>query len=181
RAHDQLIEEKAKPYSNLSEDKIAEIALKEAEDVAKSFGFTKDTIHLFKFHDQGASSRIEDGVKLAINIIKNANRIVLPSDSNNHVDHQATHTIAKSAAITLGLDKVEFYVYAIYNVLKVSMDKQIKVDMARYRERLYEIMGIYKTQLCLKDSNMGRETLKRRRKERFGIFHLEDANNFYNF
>ena len=181
RAHDQLIEEKAKPYSNLSEDKISEIALKEAEDVAKSFGFTKDTIHLFKFHDQGASNRIEDGVKLAINIIKDSNRIVLPSDSNNHVDHQATHIIAKSAAITLGLDKVEFYVYAIYNVLKVSMDKQIKVDMARYRERLYEIMGIYKTQLCLKDSNMGRETLKRRRKERFGIFHLEDANKFYNF
>lgn len=181
RAHDQLIEEKTKPYSNLNEDEIAEIGLKEAEEVAKSFGFTKNNTHLFKFHDQDASNRIDDGVKLAINIIKDADRIVLPSDKNNHIDHQATHVIAKSAAITLGLTQVEFYVYAIYNVIKVPMDRQIKIDMARYRDRLHEIMGLYKTQLCLKDSSMGREALKRRRKERFGIFHFEDANNFYNF
>jgi len=181
RAHDQLIEEMAKRYSNLNEDEIAEIGLKEAEEVAKSFGFKKENIHLFKFHDQGASNRIDDGVKLAVNIIKDANRIVLPSNNNNHVDHQATHIMAKNAAIILGLEQAEFYVYAIYNVLKVSMDKQIKIEMARYRDRLYDIMGLYKTQLCLKDSSMGRETLKRRRKERFGIFHLEEANKFYNF
>lgn len=181
RAHDQLIEEMAKPYSNLNEDEIAEIGLKEAEEVAKSFGFKKENTHLFKFYDQGASNRIDDGVKLAVNIIKHANRIVLPSNNNNHVDHQATHIIAKNAAILLGLEQVEFYVYAIYNVLKVSIDKQIKIEMARYRDRLYDIMGLYKTQLCLKDSSMGRETLKRRRKERFGIFHLEEANKFYNF
>ncbi|MHA1670097.1 MAG: PIG-L deacetylase family protein [Promethearchaeota archaeon] len=181
RAHDQLIEEKAKPYSNLNEDEIAEIGLKEAKDVAKSFGFAKRNIHLFKFHDQGASNRIDDGVNLATNIIKDANRIVLPSDNNNHVDHQATHIMAKSAAISLGLDNIEFYVYASYNILKVSRDKQIKVDVIKYRDKLYEIMGLYRTQLCLKDSSMGREMLKRRRKERFGVFHLEDANNFYNF
>jgi LmbE family N-acetylglucosaminyl deacetylase len=181
RAHDQLIEEKVKPYLNLNEDEIAEIGLKEAEEVAKSFGFPKNNIHLFKFHDQGAFDRIDDGVKLAINIIKDANCIVLPSDNNNHADHQATHIMVKKAAITLKLDQIEFYVYAIYNVIKVSMDKQIKIEMARYRDRLYEIMGLYKTQLCLKDSSMGREMLKRRRKERFGIFHLEDANKFYNF
>jgi len=165
----------------INEDEIAEIGLKEAEEVAKSFGFKKENIHLFKFHDQGASNRIDDGVKLAVNIIKDANRIVLPSNNNNHVDHQATHIMAKNAAIILGLEQAEFYVYAIYNVLKVSMDKQIKIEMARYRDRLYDIMGLYKTQLCLKDSSMGRETLKRRRKERFGIFHLEEANKFYNF
>lgn len=181
RAQDQLIEEKAKPYSNLTEDEIAKIGLKEAEDVAKSFGFTKNNVHLFKFHDQGSTARIDDGIKRAIKIIKNADRIILPSDNNNHVDHQATHIIAKNAAITLELEQAEFYVYAIYNVLKVSMNKQIKIDVTRHRDRLYEIMGLYKTQLCLKDSNMGREMLKRRRKERFGVFRLEEANKFYNF
>jgi LmbE family N-acetylglucosaminyl deacetylase len=181
RTHDQLIEEKAKPYSKLNEDQIAKIGLKEAEDVARSIGFPKRNIHLFKFHDQGALNRIDEGVNLASNIIKDANRIVCPSDNNNHVDHQATHIIAKKSALNLGLNQIEFYVYAIYNVLKVSMEKQIKIDMARYRDRLYDIMGLYKTQLCLKDSSIGRETLKRRRKERFGVFHLEDANKFYNF
>jgi LmbE family N-acetylglucosaminyl deacetylase len=181
RTHDQLIEEKAKPYSKLNEDQIAKIGLKEAKDVARSIGFPKRNIHLFKFHDQGALNRIDEGVNLASNIIKDANRIVCPSDNNNHVDHQATHIIAKKSALNLGLNQIEFYVYAIYNVLKVSMEKQIKIDMARYRDRLYDIMGLYKTQLCLKDSSIGRETLKRRRKERFGVFHLEDANKFYNF
>ena len=81
--------------------------------------------------------------------------------------------MAKSAAVEMKLDSVEFYVFA--------MDRQIKIKMVEYRDKLYELMKGYKTQLCLKDTYLGWQTLKRRRMERFGVFGLEDVNEFYNF
>ncbi|MFX1407065.1 MAG: PIG-L deacetylase family protein [Promethearchaeota archaeon] len=181
REHNQLIEEEAKEFLSLSEEEIGIIGLKEAEEAAKSFGFPKNNIHLFKFHDQDAMNQIDTGIKLAKLLIKDADRIVLPSDNNNHSDHQATHLIAKTAAKELKLNNIEFYVYAIYNVMKAPIEKQIKIKMAEYRERVYEIMKCYKTQLALKDTRLGWQTLKRKRSERFGIFKLEDAGKFYNF
>lgn len=181
KKEDQLIEEKVGPYIDLSEEEIGKIGLEEAKEVAINFGFLLDNIHLFKFHDQDAINQIEKGIELAKKILIGADRIVLPSNNNNHPDHQATHDIAKFAAIELNLANVEFYVYAIYNVLKLPMERQIKVKIVAYRERLYELMKGYKTQLCLKDSFLGWKTLKRKRTERFGIFKPEDANQFYNF
>ncbi len=181
KEHDQLLEEEAKDYINLSEDEIGKIGLREAEEVAKAFGFPNSNVHLFKIHDQDAINQIPKGVELSKEIIKDANRIVLPSDNNNHSDHQATHSIAKTAAMELNLKDVEFYVYAIYNVMKAPMEKQIKIRMAEYRDKVYNIMALYKTQLALKDTRLGWITLKRKRSERFGVFSLRDAGNFYNF
>jgi LmbE family N-acetylglucosaminyl deacetylase len=181
-SQDALLLEEAKEFINLSEEEIAKIALKEAKQVSEDFGFSKKNIHLFKFHDQEAMNNIDQGVTLAKPIIKNADRIVLSSDNNNHVDHQATHTIGKRAAKELNLKNTEFYVYAIYNVLKAPKEKQIKIKVEQYREKLYELMKGYKTQLCLKDTRMGWEyVLKRRRSERFGVFKFEDMNKFENF
>ena len=181
KKENQLIEEKATPYLDLTEEEIGQIGLKEAMDVAHNFGFPLKNVSLFEFHDQDASNQVDKGKELAKKILINTDRIVLPSNNNNHPDHQATHEMAKFAAKEMGLDKVEFYVYAIYNVLKLPMERQIKVKMVEYRDRLYELMKGYKTQLCLKDTSMGWQTLKRRRMERFGVFTLEDCNNFYNF
>ncbi|MHA1195304.1 MAG: PIG-L deacetylase family protein [Promethearchaeota archaeon] len=177
----QLIEEEAREYLSLSEDEIGKIGLREALNVAKAFGFKDSNIHLFKFYDQDAINRIEDGKSLAREIIKDADRIVLPSDNNPHPDHQATHSIVKEAAIDLQLKNAEYYVYAIYTTLNVPPSKLVKIRMGEYRDRLYDLMKLYKTQLCLKDTRMGWETLKRRRIERFAVFNLEDANKFKNF
>ncbi|MBD3254614.1 MAG: hypothetical protein GF383_05950 [Candidatus Lokiarchaeota archaeon] len=176
-----LIEEEVQNYKNLSDDEIARVALEEAKNVAKLFGFPNDNTHFFKFHDQKAKENINKGIDLANPIIENADRIVMPSDNNNHIDHQATHTIAKRSAKKMGLKNAEFYVYALYNLLKAPKNKQIKVKIVDYRDKLYEIMGEYKTQLCIKDTRVGWETLKRKRSERFGVFKFEDMNNFENF
>lgn len=181
KRENQLIQEKAAPYIDLSEDEIGEIGLNEAREVAKNFGFPANNIHLFKFYDQDAINQIVIGKKLAKKILIGTDRIVLPSNNNNHPDHQATHEMAKLAAIELKLGNAEFCVYAIYNVLKIPMDRQIKIKMVEYRDKLYELMKGYKTQLCLKDTYLGWQTLTRRRMERFGVFSLEDANKFYNF
>jgi len=177
----QLIEDCAQKYRNLSKDEIAEIALEEAKNVSKSFGFSPDKVHYFKIHDQDAENNLELGIKLASRIIPKADRIVLPSDNNNHNDHQATHTIAKEAAKQISLWDTEFYVYALYNVLKAPREKQIKVKIAKYQEKLYELMKGYKTQFCLKDTRIGWKTLNRKRSERFGVFNFDDMNKFENF
>jgi len=41
-------------------------------------------------------------------IIKDGDRIVLPSNNNKHLDHQATYEIAMGAAKELNLTNVEF-------------------------------------------------------------------------
>ncbi|MFO8020118.1 MAG: PIG-L family deacetylase [Promethearchaeia archaeon] len=181
KKEDQLLEEQAEEYIDLSQDEIAEIALNEAQSVAHEFGLSDEKIHLFKIHDQDAENQIDLGVSLAKPIIKDADRLVMPSDTNNHKDHQATHTIAKKAAKELDLRDIEYYVYALYNVLKVPREKQTKVKIKKYRNQLYELMRGYKTQLALKDTRIGWETLKRKRSERFGIFSFDDMNHYENF
>ncbi|MHA1461158.1 MAG: PIG-L deacetylase family protein [Promethearchaeota archaeon] len=181
KKHNQIHEEEAKEYINLSEEEIGKIGLKEARSVAKAFGFPDSNVHLFEFHDQDAMSQIDNGVTLSKDIIKDADRLVIPSDNNNHPDHQATHTIAKKAAIELNLVNIEFFVYAIYNLMKIPMEKQKKVRIFEYRLKVYEIMSLYKTQLLFKDTKLGWQTLTRKRSERFGVFSLKDAGNYYNF
>ena len=181
KKNNQIIIEEAQDYLNLSEDQVGKIGLKEAKSVAKAFGFPNDAVHLFEFQDQDALNQISRGIILAKAIIYDADRILIPSDHNNHPDHQATHTIAKEAAIELNLVNTEFYVYAIYNIMKAPMEKQTKIRIAEYRDQIYDIMALYKTQLTLKDTRMGWITLKRKRSERFGVFNLSDAGKFYNF
>jgi LmbE family N-acetylglucosaminyl deacetylase len=179
--HGSIIEEEAGNYVNLSEEEIGKIGLKEAKIVADAFGFPESNVHLFEFHDQDAMNQIDRGIELSKDIIRDADRLVLPSDNNNHPDHQATHTIAKNAALELNLVNVEFYVYAIYNLMKAPMEKQVKVRISNYRFRIHEIMKNYKTQLLFKDTRLGWQTLPRKRAERFGVFSLQEAGQFYNF
>lgn len=181
KKNNQIILEEAEEYIDLSEEEIGLICLKEAKSVARAFGFPDRNVYLFKFHDQDAINQIHKGVKLSKDIIEDADRIVIPSDNNNHLDHQATHTMAKSAAIELNLAYAEFYVYAIYNVMKAPMEMQKKERIADYRLKVYEIMKLYKTQLLFKDTRLGWQTLTRKRSERFGVFSLKDAGKFYNF
>jgi LmbE family N-acetylglucosaminyl deacetylase len=178
----QLLSEYAKDYINLSEDEIAEIALKEASEVSKAFGFEKANVYSFQIHDQNVMNKLNLGTKLSKEIIKDADRILLPSDNNPHPDHQGTHIIVKRAAKELNLIKAEFYVYVVHTSLKLPKEKQIRVKVDPYREKIYDLMGGYKTQLCLKDTRMGWEwVLKKRRYERFGLFKLEDMNKYENF
>ncbi len=181
KKNNQIILEEAKEYLDLTEEQIGVICIKEARSAARAFGFPDSNVHLFKFHDQDAINQIHKGVNLTKGIIEDADRIVLPSDNNNHPDHQATHIMAKNAAIELNLAHVEFYVYAIYNVMKAPMEMQKKERIADYRLDVYEIMKHYKTQLSLKDTRLGWQTLTRKRSERFGVFSLKDAGKFYNF
>ena len=62
--------------------------------------------------------------------------------------------------------------------MKAPREKHLKIKISDYNEKLYDIMKLYKTQLCLKDSRMGWKTLTRKRMERFGVFKLEEMNKY---
>lgn len=178
---DQLIEEEAAPYSGLSADQIAEIGLKEAYKVAKSIGLEDSNIHLFKFHDLDAINHIDTGVVQSKEILKHTDRIVVSSYNNTHPDHQAANLIAKRTATEMNLANIEFYVYAIYVPLKAPKEKLVKINIVDYRERVFNLMKLYKTQLVFVDTRAGWEFLKRKRFERFGVFSMEDRDKFFNF
>jgi len=172
----ELVIEEINDYLDLTDDQIADIALKEAEDAANALGFSPNNVHLLKIHDQDAINKIDLAVSLSKEIIKDADRIVLPGDIKSHPDHKATHIIAKQAAKELNLNAEFFVFYAV-----APKEKQLKINIAKYRENLFEIMKIYKTQLCIKGTRAGWETLKRKRTERFGVYSLEDMDKYQNF
>lgn len=173
----EVIMEDAAEFLNLSEGEIAKIALKEAEDVAKAFGFLNSNVHLLKIHDRDAKNQIDLAISLSKKILENVDRIVIPGYKSAHPDHKATHVIATRAAKELDLKNAEFYVFYM-NLRNVPKEKQTKIKTVDYREKLYNIMSLYKTQICTKDTKFGWQTLKRRRSEWFGVFKFEEIKKY---
>ena len=123
---------------NTTDDELAEIRMKEIDEVTEFLGFPKENIHKFEIPDQDAKNYIKEGIELSKIVIKDADRIVLPSKNNNHEDHQATYEIAVGAAKELDLKSTEFYGYAIYVAQKAPREKLVKINIMKYRDRIYE-------------------------------------------
>jgi LmbE family N-acetylglucosaminyl deacetylase len=114
-------------------------------------------------------------------IVRNSDRFVIPSANNNHPDHQATHDIAVKVAAGLNMSNLEFYVYALYNPLKAQGEKLVKIKIGNLRFKVYEALKLHKTEFFTKDMNWQTLAMRDRRRERFGVFNLEDKGKFYNF
>ncbi len=176
----ELLKEPAKEFLNLTGEQMAQIGINEAKAASKAFGIADSKVHFFKFHDQKISENINEGVSLSKRIVRDAGRIVLPSNGEKHIDHQATHIIVKRAIVDLN-QRAEYYIYASYCILTAPKNKQVKIDVSKYREKKYEIMKNYKTQLCIEPMVIAWENFKHKRYERFGVFNYEDIGKFDNF
>ena len=166
---------------NTTEDELAEIRMKEIDEVTEFLGFPKENIHKFKILDQDAKNHIREGIELSKNIIKDADRIVLPSNNNSHSDHQATYEIAIGAAKELDLKDVEFFGYSLYVAHKDPREKVIKIRIKNYRDNVFEAMSKYKSQLAISVVKIYYDTIKRKRVEFFGKYSLSDIGKYYNF
>jgi len=169
----------------IMEDGVAEMRLKEAKRVMEFLKLPSKNLHLLKFPDAEGQKYVQEGIKKVKILIKDADRIVLPSNNNAHVDHQATHDIAVGAAKELGLD-VEFFVYFIpsYGVFKNdSKDHQIQVEITEeLRNKLQEWFKIYESQKLPKPTfKFYTRFLKRVQQVKYAIFRLKDKGKFYNF
>lgn len=170
----------------MTEDEIARERLTEAKRTVEFLGLPPENLHLLKLPDAEAQDYIRSGIKRVIPIIKNADRLVIPSDHNLHEDHQATHDIAIGAAKVLQLRNIEYWVYIIpqygrFN--KDSKDKLITVKISEdLRQKLTKWLQIYQSQKRMKDTlKLYTRYLKLTKEFIYGKYEYKNIGKYYNF
>jgi LmbE family N-acetylglucosaminyl deacetylase len=167
--------------TRISEEELANIRLEEAKTVAGFLGVKKKNRHFLKFYDQELKDNIEEAVEKIKQIVRNADIFVIPSNNNDHPDHQATYDIAIKIAEELDHNVLHFYVYNLHAPLRVQKENLIKIKVGNLRFKVYEALKLYKSQFYTKDMKWQAEVMKERRTEKFGLFNLRDRGKFYNF
>ncbi|MBY9003820.1 MAG: PIG-L family deacetylase [Candidatus Lokiarchaeota archaeon] len=170
----------------MSEDEVATMRTKEAMEAIKFIGVPMENHHLFNFHDADGQKNVKAGIEKTIPLIKNADRIVFPSNNNSHVDHQATHDIAIGASKSLALKYLEYFVYFIPSYGKFqedSKDHQFEYIIDEERAKnLQEWLEIYKSQSFTKYTwKMYTRFLQKIRKWIYSIYKFEEIGKYYNF
>ena len=170
----------------MTEDDVAEMRISEAKKAIKFLGIPPENHHLFYFHDSDGHKYVKEGIKKAIPLIKDADRLVLPSTHNLHVDHQATHDIAIGAAIELNVTNIEYFVYFIASYGKFqddSKDKQLQYIIDDERAALLsEWLNIYQSQSMMKWTwKMYTTYIHKARIWTYARYIFEDIGKYYNF
>lgn len=167
--------------TKITEEELANKRLAEADAAGEFLGVKKENRHFLKFYDQELKNHINEAAEKIKDIVKDADRFVIPSANNNHPDHQATHEIAIKVAKNLSLNDVEFYVFALYNPLKAEGENLVKIRIANLRFKVYDALKLHKSEFYTKDMHWQSLAMRDRRRERFGFYKLKDEGNFYNF
>ena len=167
--------------TRINEDQLAEKRLAEAAASAEVLGVKPENTHYLKFHDADLQNHIYDAVEKAIRIIKKPDRFVIPSDNNEHADHQATHDIAFKIAEKLDLNNIEFYVFSIYVPLKAEGEHLVKVKVGDLRFKAYEALKKHRSQLFIKTLQNYSTWVEGKRRDYFGVYKLADKGKYYNF
>ncbi len=182
RSGDDALSEEAK---NMTEDKVAEMRINEAKKSVDFLGLPQENHHLFYFHDADGQKYVKEGIIKTKRLIKDSDKIVFPSSHNLHADHQATHDIAKGAAIELKLTKAEYFVYFISSYGKFQEDsknKQFQYTIADERAALLiEWLNIYQSQAMMKWTwKMYTRYLKKIRTWTYARYTFNDIGQYYN-
>ena len=174
----------AKEVAEMTKEDVANMRINEARQAIKFLGIKNH--HLLNFHDADGQKYVKNGIEKAKLIIKDIDRLVLPSTNNRHVDHQATHDIAIGAAKELNLKNIEYFVYFIpsYGKFKEdSKDKQFEYTITEEKAKiLRDWLEIYQSQAKIKFIwKLYTRYLKNIRTWTYGIFTFNDIGNYYNF
>ena len=170
----------------MTEDDVAKMRSNEAKQAVKFLGLPSENHHLLYFHDADGQKYVKEGIEKVKPIIKNVDRLVLPSTNNLHEDHQATHDIAIGAAKDLKLTDIEYFVYFIPSYGKFkddSKDKQFDYIIDEEKAKtLQEWLNIYQSQAKIKFTwKMYNRFLRKIRTWRYGLYTYNDIGKYYNF
>jgi LmbE family N-acetylglucosaminyl deacetylase len=170
----------------LTEDDVAAMRIDEAKKSIEFLGIPSKNHHLFNFHDADGQKYVKEAIKKAIPIIIDADGIVLPSNHNNHVDHQATYDIAIGAAKELQLTKPEYFVYFIASRGKFQVDSKDHQFQCTINEKTAKILGdwlkIYQSQAKMKWTwKMYTSYIKLARTWTYAKYTFDEIGEYYNF
>ena len=171
--------------AKMTEEDVVEMRINEAKKSIEFLGLPLENHHLLYFHDADGQIYVQDAIKKVKSLIKDANRIVLPSTQNLHADHQATHDIAIGAAKELSLKDVEYFVYFISSYGKFqddSIDKQFQFIVNEEKATLLsEWLNIYQSQAMMKWTwKMYTRYLKKIRTWTYARYTFNDIGKYYN-
>ncbi|MFX1359966.1 MAG: PIG-L deacetylase family protein [Promethearchaeota archaeon] len=182
----KMKDDKTSEALKMTEDEIAIERLTEAKKSVEFLGLPSENLHLLKFPDAKAQDYIKEGIKTVIPIIKDVDRLLLPSDHNFHEDHQATHDIAIGAAKVLQLRNIEYWVYFVPQYGRFNKDSKNKLITIKIseelRQKLTEWLQIYQSQKRMKNTwKLYTRYLKFTKEFIYGKYKYEDIGKFYNF
>ena len=165
---------------------VANMRINEAKQAIEFLGLPSENHHLLYFHDADGQKYVEKGIEKVKTLIKDVDRLVLPSTNNLHADHQATHDIAIGAAKELNLMEIEYFVYFIPSYGKFQEDsknKQFEYTIDEEKANiLQEWLKIYQSQAKIKYTwKMYNRFLKKIRTWKYGIYTYNDIGKYYNF
>ena len=171
--------------ARMTEDDVAEMRISEAKKSVDFLGISPENHHIFYFHDAEGQKYVKEGIIKTKHLIKDADKIVFPSNQNLHVDHQATHDIAKGAAIELNLVNAEYFIYLISSYGKFqedSKDKQFQYTIDEERAAfLSKWLNIYQSQAMMKWTwKMFTTYIKKIRTWTYARFTFNDIGKYYN-
>jgi len=172
--------------ARMTEDDVAEMRISEAKKSVEFLGLPPENHHILFFHDTDGQKYVKEGIKKVKPLIKDANRIVLPSTHNLHVDHQATHDIAICAAKELNLKNIEYFVYFIASYGKFKEDSKEKQFDYTIDEETVKVLNdwleIYQSQSKMKWMwKMYKRYLREIRTWTYARYIFEDIGRYYNF
>ena len=182
RSVDDALSEDA---ARMTEDEVADMRISEAKKAVVFLGLPPENHHLYYFHDADGQKYVKEGIIKTKRLLKDTDKIVFPSSHNLHADHQATHDIAKGAAIELKLVKAEYFVFFISSYGKFqedSKDKQFQYTVNEERaELLREWLNIYQSQAMLKWTwKMYTRYIKKIRTWTYARYSFNDIGKYYN-
>jgi len=167
--------------TRITEDQLAEKRLAEAAASAKILGVKPENCYYLKIHDRDLMNHKYDVIDQLIRFIKKVDRFVIPSNNNEHPDHQATYEIAVRVAEKLNLKDIEFYVYAIHTPLKAKGERLVKVRFGNLRYKALEALKEHRSQFYLKDLELQSKWVESKRRDYFGLYKLGDKGKHFNF
>lgn len=176
----------APEVSKMTEDEVADMRIMEAKKAVEFIGLPQENLHLLKFHDADGQKYVKTAIEKVIPLIKDANRLVIPSDRNRHVDHQATHDIAIGAAKKLRLKEIEYLVYFVPSYGKWNEDSKIKQFIYEVDDQkakfLDEWLDIYQSQAKLKFTwKMYKRFIKKIRVWTYAVYRFDEIGKYFNF
>ena len=172
--------------ARMTEDDVAEMRISEAKKSVEFLGLPPENHHILFFHDTDSQKYVEEGIKKVIPIIRDVDRIFLPSTHNEHVDHQATHDIAIGAAKELNLINIEYFVYFIASYGHFKEDSKEKQFDYTIDEETVKVLNdwleIYQSQSKMKWMwKMYKRYLSKIRTWTYARYTFDDIGKYYNF